>query len=191
MHDTRAQLTGSSAWKQFFFIDCLGLSELLCPTSRRKSAARNLDRRMGRNRNELGCQGEYRAKQEGGQAKGAGGPAGRDDGGPREQVRQKQGQRQRQPKLARPAGAKEKRPERSTVESPINKALIQTDPLFHLYLICVGLITLSILAIKCLIPGMPIYTHTVIGFAFLLAIILVSTVYTQVKSKKVSDPFPS
>ena len=70
--------------------------------------------------------------------------------------------------------------------SPSNKALLETDPLFHLYLICVGLITLSILAIKCLIPGMPIYTHTVIGFAFLLAIIFVSTIYTQFKSKKVS-----
>jgi len=72
------------------------------------------------------------------------------------------------------------------VRSPSNKALIQTDPLFHLYLICVGLISLSILAIKCLIPGMPIYSHTVIGFAFLLAIILVSTIYTQFKSRKVS-----
>lgn len=70
-----------------------------------------------------------------------------------------------------------------SVKSPSNKALQQTDPLFHLYLICVGLITLSILAIKCLIPGMPIYTHTVIGFAFLLVIIVVSTIYTQVRSK--------
>lgn len=78
---------------------------------------------------------------------------------------------------------------RPTVRSPSNKALLKSDPLFHLYLICVGLITLSILAIKCLIPGMPIYSHTVIGFAFLLAIILFSTIYTQVKSKKVSTTF--
>lgn len=75
---------------------------------------------------------------------------------------------------------------KTTVKSPSNKALLETDPLFHLYLICVGLITLSILAIKCLIPGMPIYTHTMIGFAFLLAIIVVSTIYTQAESRKVS-----
>lgn len=78
-------------------------------------------------------------------------------------------------------------PATKSVRSPSNKALLQSDPLFHLYLICVGLITLSILAIKCLIPGMPIYTHTKIGFAFLLVIIVVSTIYTQVKSRKVSS----
>lgn len=72
------------------------------------------------------------------------------------------------------------------VRSPSNRALVQSDPLFHLYLICVGLITLSILAIKSLIPGMPIYAHTVIGFAFLLAIIVASIIYTQFKSRKVS-----
>lgn len=75
---------------------------------------------------------------------------------------------------------------KTVVKSPSNKALLQSDPLFHLYLICVGLITLSILAIKCLIPGMPIYMHTMIGFAFLLAIIVASTIYTQAKSRKVS-----
>jgi len=74
----------------------------------------------------------------------------------------------------------------SAVRSPSNKAFLRSDPLFHLYLICVGLITLSILAIKCLIPGMPIYTHTVIGFVFLLVIIVVSTIYIQAKSRKVS-----
>lgn len=72
------------------------------------------------------------------------------------------------------------------VRSPNNRALIESDPLFQWYLICVGLIAISILAIKCLIPGMPIYSHTVIGFAFLLVIILASTIYTRVKSKKVS-----
>lgn len=83
--------------------------------------------------------------------------------------------------------ASSKASSKATVRSPSNKALVQTDPLFHLYLICVGLITLSILAIKCLIPGMPIYTHTMIGFAFLLATIVVSAIYTQAKSRKVSS----
>lgn len=85
------------------------------------------------------------------------------------------------------AAATTKQNRSTPVKSPSNKALLQTDPLFHLYLICVGLITLTILAIKCLIPGMPIYTHTMIGFAFLLAIIVVSTIYTQAKSRKVSS----
>lgn len=80
---------------------------------------------------------------------------------------------------------------KSTIKSPTNKALSQADPLFHLYLICVGLITLSILAIKCLIPGMRIYMHTIIGFAFLLVIIIVSAIYTQAKSRKVSSSLPS
>lgn len=81
---------------------------------------------------------------------------------------------------------RESKTTKMAVKSPSNKALLQSDPLYHLYLICVGLITLSILAIKCLIPGMTIYMHTTIGFAFLLAIIVVSTVYTQAKSGKVS-----
>lgn len=75
---------------------------------------------------------------------------------------------------------------RYAVKSPSNRALLQTDPLFHLYLICVGLITLSILAIKSLIPGMRIYDHTAVGFAFVIVIILVSIIYTQARSRKVS-----
>lgn len=75
---------------------------------------------------------------------------------------------------------------RPAVRSPSNRALLQTDPLFHLYLICVGLITLSILAIKSLIPGMRIYDHTAVGFVFVIVIILVSIIYTQVRSRKVS-----
>lgn len=89
-------------------------------------------------------------------------------------------------KFKEAANVRSKRAGKAAVRSPVNKAILQSDPLFHFYLICVGLITLSILAIKCLIPGMPIYCHTVIGFAFLLLIILVSTIYTQMKSKKVS-----
>lgn len=81
------------------------------------------------------------------------------------------------------------RPKTVTVKSPSNKAFLRTDPLFHLYLICVGLITLSILAIKVLVPGMRIYVHTMIGFAFLLAIIAISNVYTIAVSKKVSNSF--
>lgn len=96
-----------------------------------------------------------------------------------------QSERQRRSRLRNKFSAATAQTTKS-VKSPSNKALQQTDPLFHLYLICVGLITLSILAIKCLIPGMPIYTHTVIGFAFLLVIIVVSTIYTQVRSRKVS-----
>lgn len=75
---------------------------------------------------------------------------------------------------------------RPTVKSPSNRALLQTDPLFHLYLICVGLITLSILAIKSLIPGMRIYDHTAVGFVFVIVIILASIIYTQARSRKVS-----
>lgn len=104
-------------------------------------------------------------------------------------VTQRNKQHARKPARARraPSATRMRRTrQRSPVKSPSNRALKRTDPLFHLYLICVGLITLSILAIKCLIPGMPIYTHTVIGFAFLLAIIVLSTIYTQVKSRKVS-----
>lgn len=75
------------------------------------------------------------------------------------------------------------------VQSPLNQALERTDPLFHLYLICVFLITLSILGIKALIQvsnGMTIFDHTWIGFGFLLLIILGSNFYTLVISNKVS-----
>lgn len=73
-----------------------------------------------------------------------------------------------------------------TVKLSTNKTLSQTDPLYHQYLICVLLITLSILVIRIIIPGMPIYTHTKIGFAFLLALITVACIYTGAKSRKVS-----
>lgn len=159
-----------SAWKQFFFFDCLGMAGLM-GRAREGPELEGLGqlRTSNSKANSLstsgaGSKGKLSRLASATSAATASGPA---------SVKIKS-----KPKRKRPASA--------AVRSPSNKALLQTDPLFHLYLICVGLITLSILAIKCLIPGMPIYSHTVLGFAFLLAIILVSTIYTQVKSKKVS-----
>lgn len=192
-----AHKCASSAWKQFFFIDCLGLGELMGRSTRKSNSetSAKLNRREHIGMNHTDCQGKY-------QTKGEGSYCSSSTRSHDEQARAKTLDLARGTKALRRGAAKrpdfkklkqqrsaqrpQARKKSETIRSPTNKALIQTDPLFHLYLICVGLITLSILAIKCLIPGMPIYTHTVIGFAFLLAIILVSTIYTQVKSKKVS-----
>lgn len=186
----------TSAWKQFFFIDCLGLGEIFCRSSRKSCRGTGGDTlRLSRppkfrvddmsHRQQPKRDKSRRAANEGSQTTRHGMEMrARDEGGMERAAKQqivvdKRGRQAKRKESPRKTKA-------SAVKSPSNKALIQADPLFHLYLICVGLITLSILAIKCLIPGMPIYTHTVIGFAFLLVIILVSTIYTQVKSKKVS-----
>lgn len=148
-----------SAWKQFFFIDCIGLG--------RNGISRNNDNKSNQvsgTRNDLSVRNGHKPD---------------NSGKERSTIRKKS--------TIGSSSHNAKESSKYTVKSPSNKALLQTDPLFHLYLICVGLITLSILAIKCLIPGMPIYTHTMIGFAFILGIIAVSSIYTKFKSRKVSN----
>jgi hypothetical protein len=194
-----------SAWKKFFFIDCFGLGEIVgCRSSSSSSDKSNRSDEASSDKladwskghSPWGCKGKYQLKADGE-------PDGQHSGDAADRHKDKAAAGGLPPsttgtggsKPARASGARNRsqsnrrrsqKDRLAAFESPSNKALLQTDPLFHLYLICVGLITLSILAIKCLIPGMPIYTHTVIGFAFLLAIILVSTIYTQVITKKVS-----
>lgn len=73
-------------------------------------------------------------------------------------------------------------------QSASNKELVRKDPLFHVYLLCVGFITLSIFGIKALIPGMEIFPHTWIGFGFLLGIIVIANFYTLFFTKQVSLP---
>lgn len=153
-----------SAWKQFFFIDCIGIGRSSRNHDNKSSGASNKGiNSIGSvdNSNKTSYHRRCKLAALEGAAKASGGSG-------------------------RVKSSKSSQKSNSTVKSPSNKALLQSDPLFHLYLICVGLIMLSILAIKCLIPGMPIYTHTMIGFAFLLAIIVASTIYTQAKSRKVS-----
>lgn len=153
-----------SAWKQFFFIDCIGLG--------RNGLSKNNDNKS--------------SEISGRKADSVNGPginSGANCYGKRHSNARKSGGAR-----IGSTNKNSKPTSKYAVKSPSNKALLQSDPLFHLYLICVGLITLSILAIKCLIPGMPIYMHTMIGFAFILAIIVASSIYTQFKSRKVSNP---
>ncbi|KAG9509434.1 Adenylate cyclase type 2, partial [Fragariocoptes setiger] len=103
-------------------------------------------------------------------------------------------QREQQPIAAGDAGGRRSdasaggRVNQASGKTSANKSYIsQFDPLFHLYLICVGLITMSILAIKCLIPGMPIYMHTIMGFAFIISAIIASMIYIYFKQMKISS----
>lgn len=157
-------LTIYSAWKQFFFIDCIGFG-----------------------RNGISKNNDNKSSQLGGQKADSGFGSGTNDIANPYGKRRLHGTRKAANTRIASTNKNPKTTTKYTVKSPSNKALLQSDPLFHLYLICVGLITLSILAIKCLIPGMPIYTHTMIGFAFILAIILTSSIYTHFKSRKVSN----
>lgn len=170
-----------SAWKQFFFIDCIGIGG--------NGRSRNNDSKSGSNKDRTESIGGGNVIVDSGNNKTTADCFGGTGNG-RQMRNRKTSARSsiaHNVKSSSSSTSKMRRNSKTTVKSPSNKALLQTDPLFHLYLICVGLITLSILAIKCLIPGMPIYTHTMIGFAFLLATIVVSAIYTQAKSRKVSS----
>lgn len=181
-----------SAWKRLFFIDCIGIGRPKNHDNNKSAAglankidiySSSSDSVDGANKNgKQGCTTTTTTPIGNKSSSAMSATTKRRRGAADKQLSQQQ-------QITPSVGNGKKRQAKSSkpiVRSPSNRALVQSDPLFHLYLICVGLITLSILAIKWLIPGMPIYAHTVIGFAFLLAIIVTSIIYTQFKSRKVS-----
>lgn len=66
---------------------------------------------------------------------------------------------------------------------------IQTDPLYHYYLICAGIITLSITAIKVVVPSMPFPQRLLFSLIAAVSFISVSLVFVAARRLKIAYRF--
>lgn len=61
----------------------------------------------------------------------------------------------------------------------------QPDPLYHYYLICAAIITASITAIKCVVPGMRFPLRLIISLVSAIIIIVISLAYIAMRRLKI------